>query len=123
MRYCGSGLRGIYRDAHQFRTSARERCDLRHRTVNIGGVGIGHRLHDDGRPAADGNAADQDPARQATRLDSVHGRLFQRQPRDVDLGMGPKIDRLLVVNQLHAIRIADNQRQRRQAADDLLAAR
>src|SRR6476620_8893623 len=60
MRNGGRGFLAIDRDAHHFRTGARQRSDLRDRAFDIGGVGIGHRLHDDRRTAADGDIADHD---------------------------------------------------------------
>ena len=60
MRDGGGGLLAVDRDPHQFGTGARQRCDLRHGAFDIGGVGIGHRLHDDRRTAADGDIADHD---------------------------------------------------------------
>ena len=38
-----------------------QRGDLRDRLVDIGGVGVGHRLDDDRRAAADHHAADMTP--------------------------------------------------------------
>ena len=38
------------------------RADLVHRRRQVGGLGLGHRLHGDGRAAADGHAADVDLA-------------------------------------------------------------
>jgi hypothetical protein len=38
-------------------------CDLRNRLVDIGRVGVGHRLDDDRRAAADDHAADIDADR------------------------------------------------------------
>ena len=60
MRDGGGGLLAVDGDAHHFGAGARERCDLRDRAVDIGGVGVGHRLHDDRRAAADGDVADLD---------------------------------------------------------------
>ena len=37
-----------------------KRRDLRDGALDIGGVGVGHRLHDDRRAAADGDIADHD---------------------------------------------------------------
>ncbi len=69
VRYGGGGLGAIHGDAHQLRAGARQRRDLRRRGIDIGRVGIGHRLHDDRRVATDGDAADRDgngvPAREA----------------------------------------------------------
>ncbi len=60
MRHGGGGLVAIDGDAHQFGARARQRRDLFHRAGDIGGVGIGHRLHHDRRAAADGDIADHD---------------------------------------------------------------
>ena len=60
VRHGGSGFLAIDRDAHHFRSGARQRRDLRDRAIDIGGVGVGHRLHDDRRTAADGDIADHD---------------------------------------------------------------
>ena len=60
MRHGGGSLVAIDRDSHQFGAGARQRCDLRHGARDIGSVGIGHRLHHDGRAAADGDIADHD---------------------------------------------------------------
>ena len=60
MRNGGGRLLAIDGDAHHFRSGARQRRDLRDRAVDIGGVGVGHRLHDDRRTAADGDIADHD---------------------------------------------------------------
>jgi len=60
MRHRGRGLIAVDRDPHQFRTRARQCGDLGHRAFNIGGVSIGHRLHDDRRAPADGDIADHD---------------------------------------------------------------
>ena len=60
MRNGGGGLLAVDRDAHHFGAGARKRRDLGHGAVDIGGVGVGHRLHDDRRAAADGDVADHD---------------------------------------------------------------
>ena len=60
MRNGGGGLVAVHRDADHFRAGARQRCDLGDGAVDIGGVGVGHRLHDDRRTAADGDIADHD---------------------------------------------------------------
>ena len=70
VRHGGGGLIAVDRDAHDFRARARQIGDLPHRGLDVGGVGIGHGLHDDGRatphhyaacglsyPHADGAAA------------------------------------------------------------------
>ena len=60
MRHSGGGLVAVHRDPHQFGTGARQSGDLRHRALDIGGVGVGHRLHHDRGTAADGDIADHD---------------------------------------------------------------
>ncbi len=60
VRYRGRGLVAVDGDAHDLRTGARQRRHLLRRPLGIGGVGIGHRLHHDGRAAADGDIADLD---------------------------------------------------------------
>ncbi len=60
MRHGGGGFFAIDRDAHQFGAGARQRGDLGDRALDIGGVGVGHRLHHDRRTAADGDIADHD---------------------------------------------------------------
>ena len=60
VRHGGGGLLAVDRDAHHFGAGARQRRDLRDGAVDIGGVGVGHRLHDDRRAAADGDIADHD---------------------------------------------------------------
>ena len=49
---------GVHRDADDLRTGGGERRHLGGGGLGVGGVGIGHRLDDDGRPAAHGDAAD-----------------------------------------------------------------
>jgi hypothetical protein len=68
MRHGGSTLVAIDGDAHQLRAGREQRGDLGDRRVDIGRVGIGHRLHDDGRAAADDDAADIDGYRCAARF-------------------------------------------------------
>ena len=60
MRHRGRGLVAIDGDAHEFGAGARQRRHLPRGAVDIGGVGIGHRLHDDRGAAADRHAADID---------------------------------------------------------------
>ncbi len=52
-------------DADELGAGAGEGRDLRHRPVDVGGVGVGHRLHDDGRAAADRHARDAHEVRPA----------------------------------------------------------
>ena len=60
VRNGGGGLVTVHRDADHLRAGARQGCDLGDGAVDIGGVGVGHRLHDDRRTAADGDIADHD---------------------------------------------------------------
>ena len=60
VRHGGCGLVAVDRDAHDLRAGARQRRHLGGGAGNIGGVRIGHRLHDDRGVAADGHAADID---------------------------------------------------------------
>jgi len=53
-------LVAVYRDAHQLGAGAGECGHLARCALGIGGVGVGHRLHDDGRSAAHGDAGDVD---------------------------------------------------------------
>ena len=58
MRHGGGRLVAVDRNAHDLRTGARQRRHLLCGRRGVGGVGIGHRLHHDGRAAADGYIAD-----------------------------------------------------------------
>ncbi len=51
----GGGLVGVDGDAHQFGAGASQGFDLLGRGLDIGGVGVGHRLHDDRGGTADGD--------------------------------------------------------------------
>ena len=74
----GRALVAVDGDAHDLGAGAMQRGDLRHRLVDIGGVGVGHRLDDDRRAAADDHAADIDrdrlPAREGRSKISGHDR-------------------------------------------------
>ena len=50
----------VDRDANQFRAGERERCNLFNGALNVGCVGVGHRLDDDGNFPADADVADAD---------------------------------------------------------------
>ena len=63
MGYGGGGLVAVDGDAHEFRAGAMERRDLPDGRFDVRRVGIGHRLHDDGRAAANFDAADIDADR------------------------------------------------------------
>ena len=58
VRHCGSRLVAVDRDAHELRAGRGQRSHLARGALDIGGVGIGHRLHDDRRAAANDDAAD-----------------------------------------------------------------
>ena len=48
------------RDADDVRAGLRDPSDLGHRRLQVGRLGLGHRLHGDGRTAADRHPADVD---------------------------------------------------------------
>ncbi len=68
VRHGGRRLVAVDRDAHQLGAGARQRRHLARGAFDVGGVGIGHRLHDDRRTAADDDAADIDGDRFMTFL-------------------------------------------------------
>src|SRR6185503_15313886 len=51
--YRGRGLAGVYCYAHELRPCASELFDLQRGAIDVDGVGIGHRLNDDGILTAD----------------------------------------------------------------------
>jgi len=53
----GGRLIAIDRDAYEFGAGTGQRCHLTRGTLDIGRIRIGHRLHDDRRPAAHRDAA------------------------------------------------------------------
>ena len=62
-RICGTAAAASSRSTVMRTISepARDKCcDLGDRALDIGGVGVGHRLHHDRRAAADGDIADHD---------------------------------------------------------------
>ena len=61
VRHGGRRLVAIDGDAHELRAGARERRDLARRRLDVGGVGVGHRLHRDRRAAADRDRAGAAP--------------------------------------------------------------
>ncbi len=67
-RHGGGRLVAVDRDAHQLGAGARQRRHLLRGAFDVGGVGIGHRLHDDRMTAADHDAADIDRDRFVARL-------------------------------------------------------
>ncbi len=70
----GRGLRRVDGDADELRAGLGELAHLRDRGLDVGGVGVRHRLHDDRRAAADRHAADVDlaRARPLDRLGACH---------------------------------------------------
>ena len=52
-----------HRDAHDVGARLGDLVDLVHRRLQVGGLGLRHRLHGDGGAAADGDAADHDLSR------------------------------------------------------------
>ena len=57
LRHGGGRLVAVDGDAHELRAGPRELGDLRHGGVDVGGVGVGHRLDDDRGAAADRDRA------------------------------------------------------------------
>ena len=60
VRHCGGRFVTVDGNAHQLRAGGGKGGDLPRGRVDIGRIGVRHRLHDDGRAAADGDAADAD---------------------------------------------------------------
>ena len=56
-------------DADEVSARLRDPLDLRERRLDVGGLGLGHRLHGDGRAAADRDAADVD----LVACEDIHG--------------------------------------------------
>ena len=73
MRDGARGLVAVDGDAHQFRARPRQRRDLRDRRVDVGGVGVGHGLHDNRRAAADRHGARAGPDDDAARAMARRG--------------------------------------------------
>ena len=73
LRHRGRGLVPVDRDAHDLGAGAGERRDLRHRRIDIRRVGVGHRLHDDRRAAADRHGPDADAGRAVARRRARRG--------------------------------------------------
>ena len=95
--YGGSRLVAVDRDAHQLGAGAREAGDLADGAVDVGGVGVGHRLHDDRSAAADDDGAfaladgdgDGVMALERTgdhRVIGFEGRTGHGEPRDAERG-------------------------------------
>ncbi len=59
VRHGGGGFVAVDRDAHDLGARAVERGDLADGAVDVGRVGVGHRLHHDGCAAADFHIADE----------------------------------------------------------------
>jgi hypothetical protein len=57
MRYRSGGFVIVDRDPNYFGSRASQRFNLRHRTVDVRSIGIGHGLNDDRGLAADGHRA------------------------------------------------------------------
>ena len=66
-RHGGGGLGGVDGDAYHLRAGAPQFGHLLHRRGDVGGVGVGHRLHHHRRIAADQHVADPDLAGCAAR--------------------------------------------------------
>jgi hypothetical protein len=60
MRHGNRSLRPVDRHAHELRAGAGKGRDLGHGGIHIGSVGVGHRLHHDGRRSADDDTANID---------------------------------------------------------------
>ena len=76
VRNRGRRLVAIDGNAHDLGTRARQRRHLPHCSVDIGGIGIGHGLHDDGGAAADQHPADIDGHRPSSFLRPGFGHLW-----------------------------------------------
>jgi hypothetical protein len=77
------GFGGIDRDADELRSGVGQRLDLCDGRADVRGIGVGHRLHDDRRAAADLDAAHKrDP-----RPTAGDGRSIQWAHCDLGLGM------------------------------------
>ena len=71
MRHGGGRLVAVDGDAHQFRARLRERGHLPRRALDVGGIRVGHGLHDDRRAASHAHGAlagaDDNAGRAVTR--------------------------------------------------------
>ena len=72
-RHGGGGLRGVHRDADQFRAGTGQGPDLFDRSGDIGRVGVGHGLDDNGVGAADADTPNAGDERFAAWM--RHGRI------------------------------------------------
>jgi hypothetical protein len=75
-RHRGGRLVAVDGDAHDLGTRGRQRRHLSRRLLDIGGVGVGHGLHDDGRAAADEHAAHIDGHRPVSLLRPGFGHVW-----------------------------------------------
>ena len=118
-RTCARGLGRVDGDAHELGAGARQRRDLRDGGLGVRGVGVGHRLHDDRRAAADGDVADLDLARAAARDRlAVHGVYSSVKRATSTLRVRREVDRLVVVaSRCTSVGVADDHVERRRAAD------
>jgi hypothetical protein len=82
VRHGGGGLVAVDRDAYDLGAGARQRSDLPDRRVDIGSVGVSHRLHDDRRAAANRHIADVNRHRHAPFLRNrfAHSSLLRAVP-------------------------------------------
>ena len=79
-RHSGGGLLVVDGDPYQFRTCLRQFRHLGGGRRDVGGIGVGHRLHHDGRVAADRDGADADGDAGTARdgkLSTSHGVISQ----------------------------------------------
>jgi hypothetical protein len=76
VRNRGRRLVAIDGNAHDLGTRARQRRHLPDCSLDIGGIGIGHGLHDDGGAAADQHPADIDGHRPSSFLRPGFGHLW-----------------------------------------------
>ena len=73
VRYSLGGLVAVDGDAYKLGAGAREGCDLGRGGVYVGGVGVGHRLDDDGCTAADEHTCDANLMGSAPGSDEIGG--------------------------------------------------
>ena len=77
----GGRFAAVDGDAHDLGTRPRQRRHLPCRPLDVGSIGIGHRLHDNGRVAADDDAADIDGYRPASLLRPGFGHVWPPLPQ------------------------------------------